>query len=299
DAVFTVTLFPYPAEKEVTVEFTTFSSTAFTGEDFLPVGGTLWFEPGETVKQIFVPIVGEQLDEPDEVFGITLTSPHNAKVFDGQAEGKIVDDDLGPALELYDASVVEGNDGDREAVFPLVLTEPSDKVVNVEVASLDDLATSPDDYIAVRGIVSFSRGEIEKDVRVAIKSDRLEEPDETFKLALFNANVAIADGEATGFIVDDDSPSAPRIALVPTPTARGYWLATAAGDVFSFGDAPFFGSMGLENDRSRPPRTLSQPVVGMQATPSGRGYWLVASDGGIFAFGNARFLGSTGGIRLN
>src|SRR5581483_6795790 len=29
DAVFTVTLFPYPAEKEVTVEFTTFSSTAF------------------------------------------------------------------------------------------------------------------------------------------------------------------------------------------------------------------------------------------------------------------------------
>ena len=71
----------------------------------------------------------------------------------------------------------------------------------------------------------------------------------------------------------------------------GYWLLGPDGGIFSFGDAPFYGSTGGT--------PLNQPVVGMAATPTGRGYWLVARDGGIFAFGDARFFGSTGSIRLN
>ena len=55
--------------------------------------------------------------------------------------------------------------------------------------------------------------------------------------------------------------------------------------MFSFGDAPFLGSMGGTR--------LNQPIVGMAATPDGGGYWLVAADGGIFAFGDAHFYGST------
>ncbi|MHB1720447.1 MAG: SpoIID/LytB domain-containing protein [Acidimicrobiales bacterium] len=64
----------------------------------------------------------------------------------------------------------------------------------------------------------------------------------------------------------------------------GYWAATSAGSVFSFGDAAFYGSMGG--------KPLDKPIVGMAATPDGRGYWLVASDGGIFSFGDAAFEGS-------
>ena len=63
------------------------------------------------------------------------------------------------------------------------------------------------------------------------------------------------------------------------------------GGIFTFGDAPFLGSMG--NVR------LNRPVVGMAATRSGRGYWQVATDGGIFTFGDAPFLGSMGNVRLN
>ncbi|MGH9003614.1 MAG: hypothetical protein ACRDYV_10835, partial [Acidimicrobiia bacterium] len=105
------------------------------------------------------------------------------------------------------------------------------------------------------------------------------------------------------------------------------------GGIFSFGDAPFFGSTG-DIKLNRPiagiaaTRTgqgywmvavdggifsfgdaafhgstgamkLNQPIVGMAPTPSGAGYWLVASDGGIFAFGDAAFFGSTGDIKLN
>jgi len=76
----------------------------------------------------------------------------------------------------------------------------------------------------------------------------------------------------------------------PAPADAGTWLAAADGGVFSFGGAPFYGSMGGKR--------LNRPIVTMAATPTGRGYWLVASDGGVFAFGDAGFFGSTGAISL-
>ena len=40
----------------------------------------------------------------------------------------------------------------------------------------------------------------------------------------------------------------------PTAGKDGYWLATADGGVFGFGDASFYGSMGSKH--------LAKPVVG-------------------------------------
>jgi hypothetical protein len=124
--------------------------------------------------------------------------------------------------------------------------------------------------------------------------------------------------------------------LIQAPPIRcntGYWLVASDGGIFSFGNAPFFGSTGdirlnrpIVGMTPTPNRAgyefvasdggiftfgnagffgstgdirLNQPIVGMAATPTGNGYWLVASDGGIFAFGDAVFHGSTGDIRLN
>lgn len=116
-----------------------------------------------------------------------------------------------------------------------------------------------------------------------------------------------------------------------TTQDRGYWLAGADGGVYSFGQAPFFGSMAatrlngpvvaIEEDpelgywltdgegRVRNAgygglggtgrQQLNAPIVGLAAHASGDGYWLAAADGGVFAFGEAPFLGSLGGQRLN
>ncbi len=81
------------------------------------------------------------------------------------------------------------------------------------------------------------------------------------------------------------------IALARTPDGAGYWVTTSNGNVYPFGDAHSYGSMGGQ--------TLNQPIVGMVPTADGNGYWLVASDGGIFSFGDAAFYGSTGALRLN
>jgi hypothetical protein len=43
--------------------------------------------------------------------------------------------------------------------------------------------------------------------------------------------------------------------MVTTPDGRGYWLQGADGGIFTFGDAPFLGSMGGVH--------LNAPMVGL------------------------------------
>ena len=38
--------------------------------------------------------------------------------------------------------------------------------------------------------------------------------------------------------------SEPIVGIAPTPDGGGYWLSTADGPIFDFGDAPFLGSLG-------------------------------------------------------
>jgi GH25 family lysozyme M1 (1,4-beta-N-acetylmuramidase) len=82
-----------------------------------------------------------------------------------------------------------------------------------------------------------------------------------------------------------------RVGMAATPDSAGYWIVASDGGIFSFGDAPFYGSMGGQH--------MNAPVVGMAARPQGDGYWLVGSDGGIFCFGNAGYHGSMGGQHIN
>jgi myo-inositol-hexaphosphate 3-phosphohydrolase len=78
--------------------------------------------------------------------------------------------------------------------------------------------------------------------------------------------------------------SAPVVGIAVTPNRKGYWLASANGSVYRFGDAPSYGPAAG--------RKLSAPVVGIAATPDGKGYWLVSSDGKVHNFGAARNVGN-------
>jgi len=49
--------------------------------------------------------------------------------------------------------------------------------------------------------------------------------------------------------------NAPVVGIAATPDGRGYWLVASDGGVFSFGDAPFEGSMGGTR--------MNAPVVGI------------------------------------
>lgn len=70
----------------------------------------------------------------------------------------------------------------------------------------------------------------------------------------------------------------------------GYWLATADGGIYGFGDVAFAGSSRL---------SAGTRIVSFAATPNGKGYWLAGSDGSVFAFGEAAFHGSVAELRLD
>ena len=79
--------------------------------------------------------------------------------------------------------------------------------------------------------------------------------------------------------------------VLPASSSQGLTVSGSDGGVFTFGDAPFHGSLGGTH--------LNAPIVGMADTPDGGGYWLVARDGGVFTFGDAGFYGALGGTHLN
>ena len=81
------------------------------------------------------------------------------------------------------------------------------------------------------------------------------------------------------------------VAMSPTPSGNGYWLAASGGKVEAFGDAVAHGDLSGT--------VLSAPIIGMAPTATGNGYWLLGRDGGVFSFGDASFFGSTGNIVLN
>ena len=77
----------------------------------------------------------------------------------------------------------------------------------------------------------------------------------------------------------------PIVGIESTPDGGGYWLVSADGGVFAFGDAAFHGSaMGL---------SPTSAIVGLASTPDGSGYWEAAANGAVFAFGDAAYAGGS------
>jgi hypothetical protein len=83
----------------------------------------------------------------------------------------------------------------------------------------------------------------------------------------------------------------PVVGMAATPDGHGYWLATADGAVYAYGDAANYGS--------QPATRLNAAVVAIAAAPGGEGYWLVSKDGEVFSFGRATAYGSTSNLRLS
>jgi hypothetical protein len=72
--------------------------------------------------------------------------------------------------------------------------------------------------------------------------------------------------------------------------ARGYYVLGNDGGIFSYGNAPFYGSV--------PGDGLHIHAVLMSLTPDQAGYWILGADGGVFSFGDAGYYGSAAGTGL-
>lgn len=112
-----------------------------------------------------------------------------------------------PTMTISDRTIIEGNDGNTNAIFTVSLSSPSTKPITVNYATVDGTAIAGSDYTATSGTLTFTPGTTSQTIVVAVTSDRIDEVDETFSVNLTGAtNATIIDAQGVGTIVDDDEP---------------------------------------------------------------------------------------------
>jgi hypothetical protein len=111
-------------------------------------------------------------------------------------------------ISVGDVRLAEGNAGQTAFRFAVSLDQAQAVPVSVNFATADGTATTPSDYAASQGTVTFAPGETTKTVTVQVSGDTTVEPDETFSVNLANVtgNATIADAQGVGTIVNDDQP---------------------------------------------------------------------------------------------
>ena len=92
DVAFTVTL-SEASNDPITIDYSTTDGTATAGEDYTATSGTLTFAPGQLSQQVFVPIHGDTIAEPDETITLMLSNAHGANLTDATATATINNDD--------------------------------------------------------------------------------------------------------------------------------------------------------------------------------------------------------------
>jgi hypothetical protein len=209
---FTVTL-SNPVASGVTVKVDSATGTAGTSDFTALLGGTVTFPANSTTAQtVHVTVNNDALDEDDESFTLTLSSPAATGTVTlgaaSSATGTIQDDDALPVLSVANVSQPEGN-ASNTLSFTVNLTPVSGRAVSFTRATADATAvsTGPNaDFVALAaGPISIAAGQTSVSIPVTINGDTVFEGNESFTLNLTAVNAATPGSLAgTGTILDDD-----------------------------------------------------------------------------------------------
>lgn len=204
EMTFTVTL-SNRTQQVVTATYETRDDSARAGVDYTTTIGEITISPQEKQAVIQVPIKENKIADNDKTFSLFLLESNHV-ISDGQALGRIQDDEGQPILTILDA---RANEGDRLLTFIVTLSMPSAQQTTVAFATADDSATTTDnDFVATSGVLEIPAGELSTAIQVEVREDDKAEGNESLKIRLSepSSNIAIEqNGEATGLIVDNDS----------------------------------------------------------------------------------------------
>ena len=202
----------------VTVMYESTDGTASSLTDYTDTSGTVTFAPGTTMMTIGLDVSGDTLDEDDETFTLTLSSPSGATLGTATAMITIADDDAPPTVAVAPVTAAEG--AAAGLGFVVTLSTASGKPVTVTYATSNGTATAAADYTAANGMVQFMPGEASKTVPVALINDALDEANETVLFTLSApVNATILTAMATGTITDDDP--TPSLSIDDASIAEG------------------------------------------------------------------------------
>ena len=167
------------------VGYTTIDNTALAGIDYQYTNGVLTFEPGESVKQINISLIDDQIVEPNKSFFVDILNPSSGASLGLQkrSEIKILDNDINVNFSITNIVVDE-----LVGEFAISVTCSGTYTNPVEVyyctAEIDS-AKKDIDFQSITGKVVFLPGsENSQNIRLRIFDDAEVETNEYFSVIL-------------------------------------------------------------------------------------------------------------------
>ena len=165
--------------------------------------------PGLTATSGSVTLLPDLLDEPNEFFTVTLSSPLSATLGSPTAAViRLADDDPAPTTQLQ-AAAYTAPEAAPSLRFTATLSAASGQTVTVAYGTTNGTAAAGQDYTAAAGQLTFSPGLTETSSVLTLLPDNNVEPDETFTVTLSSpANATLgAPAAASVTLTDDDLPT--------------------------------------------------------------------------------------------
>lgn len=206
-------------DENITFQFTTLDGTvigesATAGSDYVAEDKSITMAPNETSKTVVVSVTPDLTDETDESFSAQITLDANSNVrladpADGKATTTLLNDDLTVSLQQGVIQVREGNAGEKDLVFTILLSSISthDTEVTYTVNGVTAGAGSDFEMPSVLTVV-IPAGSQTGEIRIPVKGDTTAEPDETLSVTLTgakHAELGTTNLSATGTILNDDA----------------------------------------------------------------------------------------------
>lgn len=172
-------------EEAVTVEYETREGSASDGEDYQRKSGELTISPGNRKGTIEIPILGDEIHEPDEYFEVHLSNSTVAKLSmaDSKAAVTIANDDEAPsiAFDQRQTQVAENVGGHR---ITAELSQVSGYTIEATL-ELSGTAGIDEDY-QIEGpvVLEFAPGEKMASIDLEILQDTIPEGGETITLEM-------------------------------------------------------------------------------------------------------------------
>lgn len=172
-----------PTARATSVRLRSVDATARAGDDFTGTDLRVLLPAGRTRTVVRIPTLADGLDEPRESLRLRISDPSGLTVAHAETIGTIVDGDPPPRVRVDDLTVAEPPTDRTNAQVTISLARPSGRTV---VIRLGTVARTADrlDYVDRSWRVVLAPGETTALIDVGILADELDEPDETFAVAV-------------------------------------------------------------------------------------------------------------------
>jgi len=208
-------------ERPIVVSYSTVSGTATSSVDFVRTNGLLTIPARTPVVMVTVPVIGDVAIEPDETFSLVLSNPTGASIADGVGIGTITNDDVAGSFQFSSATSSISEDA-VNVLLTVTRTGGAASGPTVQYSTGGGTATAGQDYRSATDTLTFGANETSKTVTLTIVNDAIDEPDETFNVALSNPTGGATLGSPTVSqvtILDNDPP--PDMAIDDVTVAEG------------------------------------------------------------------------------